>query len=40
MRGADDGVLVFVCFAVVAGKGFGEPVGRADKGGFGVEVLP
>lgn len=39
MRGADDGVLVLVGFAGVAGECFGEPVGRADEGRFGVEVL-
>ena len=39
MPGADDGVLVLVCYAVVICKGFGEPVGRADEGCFCVEVL-
>lgn len=39
MRAADDGVLIFVGFVSVAGEGFGEPVGGADEGGFGVEVL-
>ena len=37
--GAGYGVLVFVGRAAVAGEGFGEPVGGADKGHFGVEVL-
>ena len=39
MPGANDGVLVLVCYAVVIRKGFGEPVGRADEGRFCVEVL-
>lgn len=37
--GAGYGVLVFVGRAAVAGEGFGEPVGGADEGHFGVEVL-
>ena len=39
MPGADDRVLVLVCYAVVIRKGVGEPVGRADEGCFCVEVL-
>ena len=39
MLGAGDGVLVFVGYAVVVCEGFGEPVGGADEGGFGVDVL-
>ena len=39
MPGADDGVLVLVCYAVVIRKGFREPVGGADEGCFCVEVL-
>ena len=37
--GADDGVLVFVCYAVIVCECFGKPVGRADEGCFCVEVL-
>ena len=39
VRGADDGVLVFVSYTVVVREGFGEPVGRADKSCFCVDVL-
>ena len=37
--GADDGVLVFIRYTVVVREGFGEPVGRADKSRFCVQVL-
>ena len=37
--GADDGVLIFVGYAVFICEGFGEPVGRADEGCFRVDVL-
>ena len=37
--GADDGILVLECYAIITCKGFGEPVGRADEGCFCVEVL-
>ena len=36
---SDDGILVFVCFSTIAGKGFGEPVRGADEGGFRVDIL-
>ena len=39
MLGSDDGILVFIGFAAFVREGFGEPVGRADEGGFGVDVL-
>lgn len=39
MLGADYRVLVFVGFATAAAEGFGEPVGGANKGVFGVDVL-
>ena len=31
--------MVFPCLAAVVGEGFREPVGRADEGRFGVEVV-
>ncbi len=37
--GADDGVLVLIGCAVGGGEGVGEPVGWADEGAFGVDVL-
>lgn len=37
--GADDGILILVCDAIVVGEGFGHPVGGADEGCFCVEVL-
>ena len=40
MDGEGDGVLVVVGFVTRScGKGGGEPVGGADYGGFGVDVL-
>lgn len=39
VRGKGDRVLVVVGGEAVAGEGGGEPVGRADDGGFGVHVL-
>lgn len=36
---ADDGVLVLVANPAVIGECFSEPVGRADEGSFGVDVL-
>jgi len=37
--GAGNRVLVFIAMSVVGCEGFGQPVGRADEGGFGVDVL-
>ena len=39
MLGPDNRVLVFISFAVVVCKGVGEPIGRTDKGRFGIDVL-
>lgn len=37
--GAGEGVLVFVGRVLRGSEGVGEPIGGADEGGFGVEVL-
>lgn len=36
---ANDRVLVLVAYATTAGKGFTQPVGRADKGRLCVDIL-
>lgn len=39
MPGADDGVLIFICYTVFVCEGFGEPVGRTDEGCFCIDIL-
>lgn len=39
MLGGGYRVLVFVGGAAVVGEGFGEPVGGAHEGSFGVDIL-
>jgi len=34
-----DRILVFIAYPAVVGEGFGEPIGGADEGRFGVDVL-
>ena len=40
MQGPDDGVLVSIADASIVGEGLGKPVGWADKGRLGIQVLP